>query len=224
MNKLYRVLAVAGLAATLGACAPTSQTVKPASTGGAAGMGAGTGTTGEQGQANALQGQGGMSASEFSNPASPLFKRTIYFAFNSSAIAPQYLSIISAHAKYLSAHPATTIKLEGNTDDRGSHTYNMALGERRAQAVAKLLELQGVKPSQLDIISYGEDNPVCLQQNEACWQKNRRVDLVYPGLPVSGDSPMNATPTTSSASTGGSMSGGQSMMGNGSSPSSTTGQ
>lgn len=197
MNKFYRILAVIGLATTLGACAPTSQTIKPSSTGGSAGMGMGsTGSTGEQGQANALQGQGGMSASELNNPASPLSKRAIYFAFNSSTIAPQYLAIISAHAKYLSAHPATTIKLDGNTDDRGSHTYNMALGERRAQAVAKLLELQGVKSSQLDIISYGEDNPVCLQQNESCWQKNRRVNLVYPGQPVTSSAPMSAAPMT----------------------------
>lgn len=178
MNKLYKVLMVTGFALTLAACAPTSQTVKPGSSS--------SGSSGQQGQANALQGQGGMNASALNNPASPLSKRTIYFAFNSSAIASKYLSIISAHAKYLSAHPNTTIKLEGNTDDRGSHTYNMALGERRAQAVAKLLELQGVNASQLDIISYGEDNPVCMQQAAACWQKNRRVNLVYPGQPTAG--------------------------------------
>lgn len=179
MNKYSRILAVVGLAATLGACAPTAQTIKPSSQGnGASASGS------EQGQANAMQGQGEMSSSQLNNPASPLSKRTIYFAFNSSAIAPQYTSIISAHAKYLSMHPTTTIKLEGNTDDRGSHTYNMALGQRRALAVAKLMELQGVQANQIDIISYGEDNPVCLQQNESCWKENRRVNIVYPGQPA----------------------------------------
>jgi peptidoglycan-associated lipoprotein len=143
-----------------------------------------------------------MGANELNNPASPLSKRTIYFAFNSSAIAPQYMSIISAHAKYLSAHPTTTIKLEGNTDDRGSHTYNMALGQRRALAVAKLLELQGVQANQLDIISYGEDNPVCLQQNESCWQKNRRVNLVYPGQPAMGAGSMDTAPSGQSTQSG----------------------
>lgn len=183
MNSYSRIFAVIGLAATLGACAPTSQTIKPSA-------GAG-GASGAQGQATAMQGQGGMGSSELNNPASPLSKRTIYFAFNSSAISSQYMSIISAHAKYLAAHPMTTIKLEGNTDDRGSHTYNMALGQRRALAVAKILELQGVQANQLDIISYGEDNPVCLQQKESCWQQNRRVNLVYPGEPAMGAGSMD---------------------------------
>lgn len=187
MNSYSRIFAVIGLAATLGACAPTSQTIKPSGNGAGA-----NGAAGSQGQASAMSGQGGMSASELNNPASPLSKRTIYFAFNSSAIPSQYMSIISAHAKYLSAHPMTTIKLEGNTDDRGSHTYNMALGQRRALAVAKLLELQGVQANQLDIISYGEDNPVCLQQQESCWQKNRRVNLVYPGQPTMGAGSMDS--------------------------------
>ncbi|WP_083250874.1 peptidoglycan-associated lipoprotein Pal [Acidihalobacter aeolianus] len=203
MNRFTGVMAVAGLAFTLAACAPTTQTVKPGANAGmgatgSSAMGSGSG----QGQANALQGQGAMSASQLNNPASPLYKRTIYFAFNSSAIAPQYLTIISAHAKYLSAHPNTTIKLEGNTDDRGSHTYNMALGQRRAQAVAKLLELQGVKASQLDIISYGEDNPVCMQQNEACWQQNRRVNLVYPGQPATMPAPTSGSSTTMNSQSG----------------------
>lgn len=204
MNKLYKVFAVTGFAMTLAACAPTSQTVKPGSSS--------SGSSGQQGQANALHGQGGMNTSALNNPASPLSKRTIYFAFNSSAIASKYLPIISAHAKYLSAHPNTTIKLEGNTDDRGSHTYNMALGERRAQAVAKLLELQGVNASQLNIISYGEDNPVCMQQDAACWQKNRRVNLVYPGQPTVG-----AESSSSSSSNEG-----QSMTNNGDSSQSSS--
>jgi peptidoglycan-associated lipoprotein len=184
MMRIYRVAIAAAFAVLLAACAPTAQTVQP-TTGaesGAAGAGAASSTTGQgqSGQASALQNQGGLSADQLNNPNSPLSKRTVYFAFDSSEIAQQYLSVISAHAKYLAAHPNLHIKLEGNTDERGSRAYNMALGERRAQAVAKLLELQGVGPQQLSVISYGEDNPVCLQHDEACWSKNRRVNIVYP--------------------------------------------
>ncbi|WP_455386042.1 peptidoglycan-associated lipoprotein Pal [Acidihalobacter prosperus] len=184
MMRIYRVAIAAAFAALLAACAPTAQTVQP-TTGaesGAAGAGSASGTNaqGQSGQASALQNQGGLTADQLNNPNSPLSKRTIYFAFDSSEIGQQYLTIISAHAKYLAAHPNLHIKLEGNTDERGSRAYNMALGERRAQAVAKLLELQGVSAQQLSVISYGEDNPVCLQHDEACWSKNRRVNIVYP--------------------------------------------
>lgn len=184
MMRIYRVAIAAAFAALLAACAPTSQTMQP--TTGAESGAAGAGTTsganaqGQSGQASALQKQGGLSADQLNNPNSPLSKRTIYFAFDSSEIAQQYLSVISTHAKFLAAHPNMHIKLEGNTDERGSRAYNMALGERRAQAVAKLLELQGVSAQQLSVISYGEDNPVCLQHDEACWSKNRRVNIVYP--------------------------------------------
>lgn len=181
MIRIYRVLAAISFAALLAACAPTAQTVQP-STGAEGGMGAAGSTAGQgqSGQASALQNQNGLAADELNNPDSPLAKRAIYFAFDSSEISQEYLSIISAHAKYLAAHPNLHVKLEGNTDERGSRAYNMALGERRAQAVAKLLELQGVGAQQLSVISYGEDNPVCLQHDETCWSKNRRVDIVYP--------------------------------------------
>ncbi len=183
MMRIYRVAIAAAFAALLAACAPTAQTVQPttgAEGGAAAGTTSGATAQGQSGQASALQGQGALAADQLNNPNSPLSKRTIYFAFDSSEITQEYLSVISAHAKYLAAHPNLDIKLEGNTDERGSRAYNMALGERRAQAVAKLLELQGVSAQQISVISYGEDNPVCLQHDEACWSKNRRVNIVYP--------------------------------------------
>lgn len=179
MIRIYRMMLAAGFAVLLAACAPTSQTVQP--TTGTAGETASAGAAGTaSGQASALQNQSGLVAEAFNSAKSPLASRTVYFAFNSSEITSQYLSVISQNAKYLAAHPGLQVKLEGNTDDRGTHAYNMALGERRSRAVAKLLELQGVNPQQLDIISYGEDNPVCMQQDDACWSKNRRVNIVYP--------------------------------------------
>ncbi len=115
------------------------------------------------------------------NPASPLSQRVFYFDFDSSRIKPEYLSVIAAHGRYLADHPNLSVMVEGNTDERGSREYNMALGQQRAQAVAKLLMLQGADTGQIQVISYGEERPVALGHNEAAWRLNRRVELHYSG-------------------------------------------
>ncbi|NNM62782.1 MAG: peptidoglycan-associated lipoprotein Pal [Steroidobacteraceae bacterium] len=106
-------------------------------------------------------------------------QRTVYFAFDSSQIDPAYDVIIAAHAKTLTANPGLQIRLEGNTDDRGSREYNIGLGERRAQAVRRALMLQGVADSQITTVSYGAERPAVQGDNAAAWAKNRRVDMVY---------------------------------------------
>ncbi len=108
-----------------------------------------------------------------------LEKRTIYFAFDRSAVEPKYRNIIAAHAAYLSAHPRVKVTLEGNTDERGSAEYNLALGERRAEAVKQMMLVQGVASTQIRTISFGKERPVCTAHDEACWRLNRRVDIVY---------------------------------------------
>ncbi len=124
---------------------------------------------------------GAFSGSELDNPSSPLSKRVIYFAFDSSQISADGRQLVAAHAKYLSQHPDVSVVLEGNTDERGSREYNLALGERRAKAVEQLLELQGVSPKQLQVISFGAEQPVALGHDEAAWSLNRRVELLYSG-------------------------------------------
>ena len=108
-----------------------------------------------------------------------LEKRTIYFAFDSSVIESKYRDIIAAHAANLSAHPNEKVTLEGNTDERGSAEYNLALGERRAEAVKQMMLVQGVASTQIRTISFGKERPVCTAHDEACWRLNRRVDIVY---------------------------------------------
>ncbi|MCX7099479.1 MAG: peptidoglycan-associated lipoprotein Pal [Methylococcales bacterium] len=116
---------------------------------------------------------------EFNDPNNPLSKRTIYFMLDSSEVMPDFIPVIGAHAQYLIANPAQRVTLEGNADERGSREYNIALGEQRAKSVAGLMKAQGVSASQLDIVSYGEEKPAAFGSDEAAWERNRRVEIVY---------------------------------------------
>jgi peptidoglycan-associated lipoprotein len=108
-----------------------------------------------------------------------LSKRIIYFDFDSSEIKGEGNDVVSAHAKYLASHASTRVRLEGNTDARGSREYNIGLGERRAQAVRRALLLQGATESQLSTVSYGAERPAVAGNDETSWSKNRRVEIVY---------------------------------------------
>ena len=121
----------------------------------------------------------GWSGSALDDPNSPLYEKVIYFDFDSSEIRPEFLPTLRAHADYLINTPSARLILEGHCDERGSREYNIALGERRANAVRRFLEAEGVSPLQLETISYGEERPAVPGHNEAAWAKNRRVELVY---------------------------------------------
>ncbi len=108
-----------------------------------------------------------------------LAKRIIYFDFDSSDIKGEGNDVVAAHSKYLSGHATTRVRLEGNTDDRGSREYNIGLGERRAQAVRRALLLQGATEAQIATVSYGAERPAVVGNDEAAWSKNRRVEIVY---------------------------------------------
>jgi peptidoglycan-associated lipoprotein len=105
--------------------------------------------------------------------------RIIYFDFDKSEIRPEFAAVIAGNAQYLTAHPTARLKLEGNTDERGTREYNIGLGERRAQAVRRALMLQGASESQLTTVSFGAERPAVEGDDEAAWAKNRRVELVY---------------------------------------------
>lgn len=113
------------------------------------------------------------------NPDSVLSQRVIYFEFDRSDVRPEFLPIISAHAAYVSANPTARVLLEGHADERGSREYNLGLGERRGQSVLELMLAEGAARSQIEVVSYGEERPVCRQSSEACWERNRRVEIVY---------------------------------------------
>jgi peptidoglycan-associated lipoprotein len=112
------------------------------------------------------------------NSGPDLSAHSVYFDFDKSEIKPDSLPVITNWAKWLSSNPTSKVRLEGNTDERGTREYNIGLGERRANAVAQALEAKGVSASQLTTVSYGKERPVALGHDEASWQQNRRVDLV----------------------------------------------
>ena len=107
-------------------------------------------------------------------------RNVVYFDYDSSEIAPEYVSVVAAHAAYLSKYPTARVRLEGHTDERGSREYNIGLGERRAQTVRRALMLQGVAEGQITTVSYGEERPAVPGSDEAAYAQNRRVELVHP--------------------------------------------
>src|SRR5207248_9151649 len=105
--------------------------------------------------------------------------RLIFFDFVSNVIKPEYQPVIDGHARFLKANPARHIFIEGHTDERGSREYNLALGQRRAEAVRNALKLLGVQDTQVEPVSFGKEKPVDPASNEEAWAKNRRAEIVY---------------------------------------------
>lgn len=115
------------------------------------------------------------------DPNNILSKRNIYFDYDSDAVKAEYRPIVEAHGKYLLAHPDTKMVVQGNTDERGTREYNLALGQRRSVAVKKALNLLGVQDKQIETISYGEEKAAQNCADETCFGQNRRADIVYEG-------------------------------------------
>ncbi|WP_372737571.1 peptidoglycan-associated lipoprotein Pal [Neptunomonas sp.] len=102
-----------------------------------------------------------------------------YFDFDTSSVRNDSIADLEAHAQYLSTHPQASVRLEGHADERGTREYNMALGERRAQAVERFLAVNGVNGSQVESISFGEEKPAVMGSGEDSLSQNRRVELKY---------------------------------------------
>jgi len=105
--------------------------------------------------------------------------RSVYYPLDISTVQDSDKPVVQAHGHYLSGHAARNVRLEGNCDERGSNEYNLALGQRRAEGVSKMLQAAGANPSQIETVSYGEEKPRGTAHNEAAWQQNRRTDLNY---------------------------------------------
>jgi peptidoglycan-associated lipoprotein len=177
MKRMIAVALLLSGAALLSGCkhplpkeAPNAGTQVPGSS-----DAAGASTSGR-----ALEGGAGTEGGALGGTATGALARTvIYFDFDKSEIKPEFAEVVAAHARNLTGHPNLKLKLEGNTDERGTREYNIGLGERRAQAVRRALMLQGVAESQLTTVSFGAERPAVEGDDEAAWSKNRRVELVY---------------------------------------------
>ncbi len=115
------------------------------------------------------------------DPRSPLSKRSVYFDYDSYVVKDEFQTLLAAHGKLLAANPKLKMLIQGNADERGSREYNLALGQKRADAVRKALALLGAREEQIEAVSLGEEKPACSDSSEECWAKNRRGDMLYSG-------------------------------------------
>jgi peptidoglycan-associated lipoprotein len=120
-------------------------------------------------------------ANPLRDPNNILSKRSIYFEYDSFTVAEQYKPIVEAHAKYLAANKNARVTLQGHADERGSREYNIALGQKRADAVKRMITVTGVQETIMETVSFGEEKPRNPGKDEAAYAENRRVDIVYAG-------------------------------------------
>jgi peptidoglycan-associated lipoprotein len=130
-------------------------------------------------QAGATRQQNVSGSSLGTGQTATIDKRSVYYDFDSSAREGEYKPVVEAHATYLKQHPGAFVRVEGNCDERGSREYNLALGQRRADSVVKMLELTGVPEARLEAVSYGKEKPRAAGHDEHAWSENRRSDFDY---------------------------------------------
>ena len=180
--SVQKLLISALFASLLAACSttPTTDSGAPvedrnvgAGTSGAATSGTTTG--------NVAGTASGSQSNRLRDPNSILSKRSVYFEFDSYAVKDDFKPLIDAHARYLQGDKGGRMTIQGNTDERASREYNIALGQRRADAVKKMMMLLGATDSQIETVSFGKEKPRREGHDEASWAENRRVDIVYFG-------------------------------------------
>ena len=185
---MRKLLFGAFLIALLAGCSTTPQKPAPVDEGTpspATSSGSGTGATTGTVPGDGVTGSSGTTQSGTSNPLRDpnniLSKRSVYFDFDSSSISDQYRGLIEAHARYLQSDRNARITIQGNTDERGSREYNIALGQRRSDAVRQLMRVLGAQDAQIETVSFGKEKPKNPGHDESSWAENRRADILYAG-------------------------------------------
>ena len=112
-------------------------------------------------------------------PEGDLASRIIYFEYDSAKLTSESIALLETHGNFIAGNGEVKVRLEGHADERGSREYNIALGDRRAQSVRRVLLFQGASTDQVDTVSYGEEQPAVSGHDEEAWSKNRRVELIY---------------------------------------------
>jgi peptidoglycan-associated lipoprotein len=169
--------AILAIVAGLYGCATTESqqqsdsSATPSSTGSqTAGTSTGTGGPGQVGTGT------GSGARQAGSQGVDL-KRSVYFEFDQYDVKPEYRALVESAARWLRANPKARLTIEGNADERGSREYNVALGQRRAESVTKMMVLMGVKPEQIEAVSWGKEKPRATGHDEKSWSENRRSDF-----------------------------------------------
>ena len=178
---MKRYLMVAALAAVLAGCGSNVKLDPPIQGSGAdatATQGAGAGAAGAgAGQSTVTQVQAGPAGADAAGPAG--VGRVIYFDFDSFTVKPEYQGMVDQHARFLQGNRGRSVAVEGHTDERGSREYNLALGQKRAEAVRRALTLVGATDAQIEAVSFGEEKPAAMGANEDAYSQNRRVEIRY---------------------------------------------
>jgi peptidoglycan-associated lipoprotein len=125
--------------------------------------------------------QAGRGLDPLNDPNNPLSKRSVFFDFDSFVVKDEYRPLVEAHARYLAGNRQARATIQGNTDERGSREYNIALGQRRADAVKRMMTLLGAQDAQVETVSFGKEKPRNPGHDEAAWAQNRRGDIVHAG-------------------------------------------
>ena len=179
MKQIALYLVIAGLAA---ACASNEKTEAPVTErGGSSSTPSQAGTAGTTGSTTRPQQDSRVAGDPLRDPNSPLAKRSVYFDYDSNAVKDEYRGTVQAHSRYLTDKRDNRVRIEGNADERGSREYNLALGQRRAEAVKKVMTVLGVSEGRIETTSYGEEKPVATGHDEQSWAQNRRADIKYAG-------------------------------------------
>ena len=131
------------------------------------------------GDKNVQSNQNGQNADPLNDATGMLAKRSVYFDFDSYVVKDEFKPVIEAHSQYLIKNADRKVVIQGNTDERGGSEYNLALGQKRAEAVRRALNLLGVADSQIEAVSFGKEKPKATGSNEAAWAENRRADIAY---------------------------------------------
>lgn len=154
---------------------PVSEAGKAGASSAPATPGAGSGT------ATKPVTQPAIAGSPLKDPKNILSQRTVYFEYDSNVVKDEFRALLQAHAKYLVENRDARVSIEGHTDERGSREYNLALGQRRAEAVKRVLTVLGVPEARVETVSFGEEKPEAAGGSEQAWSKNRRGVLRYAG-------------------------------------------
>ena len=179
---MIKRISFAALAITAGlaGCATTAEdpqntsATSPSSASSSTPATTGTGTRSAATPGNAVPPVKGATATGNTRPD---LKRSVYYEFDKYDIKPEYRALVESHARWLRSNPQARLVIEGNADEQGSREYNLALGQRRAESVSKMMTLMGVRAEQVEAISYGEERPRANGHDEKAWSENRRSDF-----------------------------------------------
>ncbi|MCG6871810.1 MAG: peptidoglycan-associated lipoprotein Pal [Gammaproteobacteria bacterium] len=166
MNRRHMILGLLAAPLVVAGCSNKNKTKPEAAGPGGASISGGDGT-------------GSLDGQQFGSQQELLAQRTVYFELDSASLDPQSQAVIEAHARHLAANGSIRVVLEGHADERGSREYNLALGERRARSVSRLMNSLGVDSGRISETSYGEERPAAVGHDESSWRLNRRVEILY---------------------------------------------